>query len=258
MTYECSVKRSEMRGVTTAYGITEKMLKEEGSFEGWGWCLEAFSHEFDEAIKDMVMGDIDIHNRGQSVLVIEGIMPHQNSDNGNPNYDMTCALLNMIQPALRTVEERMLSGAYRFHGINMASGIDNIEYTKAVLEEIMKLAADDNSAFDGYKLKENDIKFVISQLSADERSFKQGTTTLDFFARLDAFIEVLDYDFWVVHVNKAHTKALSLVEDAVLALAATMGMGKVVFDEDGNSVIEDSVATADAFNGASKNSKLTK
>ena len=59
-------------------------------------------------------------------------------------------------------------------------------------------------------------------------------------------------------LNNAHTKALSLVEDAVLALAASMGMGKVVFDEDGNSVIEDSVATADDFKKHSKNSKLTK
>ena len=40
-------------------------------------------------------------------------------------------------------------------------------------------------------LKKTISVLLSASYQADERSFKQGTTTLDFFARLDAFIESL-------------------------------------------------------------------
>lgn len=248
MTYKCSVKKNEVKGLTKAYGITEEMLLEEGSFEGWGWCREAFSYEFDEMDKEMLVGSIIIHDHHSTGLVIEGMTPYQQSNMGNPNYDMTYALIEMGQHAVRWVEECMLQGSYRLHSISDASIIDSNEYIKAVLQRIMELAADDNGAFLDYKLDDSDINIVISKLSKNGKTFRQGTGTLDFFARLDAFSAVLDYDFWVIHVGMAHLKALSLVEDSLLTLAARMGMGRVIFDKDGSSEIEDSSIAANIFN----------
>ncbi|MBO6224429.1 MAG: hypothetical protein J6N72_03090 [Psychrobacter sp.] len=244
MTYPCSIEKNATRGLTKAYGITEKMIEEEGSFEGWGWFREAFSHEFDVMEEEMTIGSIAIHDHFGTGLVIEGLMPHQNSDRGNPKYDMTCALVEMAKAAVRSVEEMMLLSNYKLSGINSVSIIDADAYINAVLEKTLKLASDDNAIFLNYKLDEGVYTLLVDELKANNKTLYLGITTLDYFARLDAITSVLDYDFWVFHVDKAMSQALLLIEDSLLELAVRMGMGRVVYDSNGKAVIEDSITTS--------------
>lgn len=242
MNFSTTVSGEELYGTTTAYGVTHEMVDKELTFDSWDIAQFAFENEFDSANERMIYGEIHTNGLCGGDIIIEGLLPPQDSHRSYPVHDMAYFLVEQLHKATKQQEIVFIKGGHTLDGtINMTG------YIQSSLEQVFLAAIEDNKSWELIGSSEADILEMITNTGIDMNSINTGTSTLDYFERHAAIMEVFDFQFWLILAEQAEKLVLVIIENALLELAALTGMGRIVCNRDNHLIIKDSGQTGSRY-----------
>lgn len=253
--------RKELYGTTKAYSINKVMLQEDKNHEDWSSCQATIIELLSKHNKDASFGYIRTRSIADSEILIEGALPSQQSDTGQGDArgDMARFITSKVHQAVRDQETAVLSANDPRYLLSDNQTIDMEYYVANVLKRCLDAASADclmmsaiNANLTTHSSLSNDgsaLYQLMQTLSPRFTVSGVGFGTLDYFGRLDAITDELNYDFWLPIVDKCFDLALELLSKELLAFATAMGMGEYTVAEGLDfAIIKPSAETVAEYN----------